>query len=523
MDSVSMEFKENQNQDVSIRQNIFLLITTLLLGILSDVLFFEKPLGISIPIFVLAFYTVFFWNLRGKIKQGISFGWILSIPILLLSSTYLFFLNELFMVLNFVGIPVLIVAQTIIMTGENKYQWHVPIFIVDLIFGMFVRTFRYFARPFTTIYLFIRPKKESKKLAAFGKITIGLLITLPLMLIIISLLASADQVFENFMGEIPKFLMDINIGEFIPQLVIILFITLTSYSYLWSFLSKQNSQIVKLSENGISPKRVLDPVIIITILISVNIVYAFFTLIQFTYLFGSANYALPANVTYAEYARRGFFELILVTLINLTILLCSVNLTKKLNKVMDTFMNSLNSLLVLCTLVMLISAHLRMSLYEEIFGYTYLRVLTHAFMVFIFALLLVTLVKIWYDKIPLLKAYIPIALTAYVVVNFINIDQMIARNNLERYHNKGLIDVAYLSGLSNDATPVLVQLLEDKDPNIVSEIQNSLYAKKQALMRKNQWQAFNISNERAKEVLSKYKLVYQAPKVRNTSEMNETR
>jgi len=103
------------------------------------------------------------------------------------------------------------------------------------------------------------------------------------------------------------------------------------------------------------------------------------------------NFGLPSDFTYAEYARRGFFELIAVTLINFSILLSCIGFARKGSKLIDRAVRILYSLLVACTLVMLFSAHFRMSLYEEAYGYTYLRMLTHAFMVFLFVLFLIAL------------------------------------------------------------------------------------------------------------------------------------
>src|SRR5690625_6492960 len=56
----------------------------------------------------------------------------------------------------------------------------------------------------------------------------------------------------------------------------------------------------------------------ITILVMINVFYLLFVVIQFRYFF---NNDLMEGFTYASYARRGFFELILVMIINWTILI----------------------------------------------------------------------------------------------------------------------------------------------------------------------------------------------------------
>jgi hypothetical protein len=246
-----------------------------------------------------------------------------------------------------------------------------------------------------------------------------------------------------------------------------------------------------------------------TVLIVINIIYVLFTAIQFSYLFGGMKYMLPESFTYSEYARRGFFELLAVTLINFSILIGAINLLKREGKRVNSLVRVLNSLLVICTMVMLFSAHVRMSLYEEMYGYTYLRMLTHAFMAFLLVLFLIALYKIWNERISLLKPYIVVALTAYVLINYINVDVIIARNNMERYEKTKVIDVRYMSSLSYDAVQETVKLLNSKDKNYAVLAENRLYEKKKRLAGDTKWQSFNLSMYRAKNILEKYDLHYK--------------
>jgi len=503
----------NIDKSIVRKENVYLLISTLLLGLLFNFLFFGKPLGVSYLIFTIGFYIVMMWNSRKVIVFKLTFGWLLTIPILALSSTYLIFYNNMFMFFNFMAIPVLIIVQTTLITGNNKHNWYVFMFITDIFYSMFVRMYVNVFKPFIIVTGLLSRKKVFQKHTKLFKIIIGLSISIPLMLIVVVLLTSADQVFGHFVNQIPNIFVNINIGEFIVRALIVLFICIISFSYLWELLNPKFRANNDLQDKTIVSKGIWDPIIIVTILISINIIYVLFSVIQFSYLFGSLSNNLPAGLTYADYARKGFFELIVVTLINLSILLVNVNLTKKIDSIVDKAVVISNSLLIACTMIMLFSAHFRMSLYEEKYGYTYLRLLTHAFMVFIAALLLTALIKLWYEKISLLKVYIVIALLAYIIINFTNIDVLIARNNINRYNKTHQIDTSYLTCLSYDAVPSLVELLNDKNKNVAQDIENYLYNKKAELKRDKSWQSFNMSKYRAKQVLNKYKLKYKATKV----------
>lgn len=504
MDDISVIKREDPNKSVVEKQEITILVCSVLLGLLFNILFYKKPLGISYPIFVIGFYMVFLWNLRYKIIFKFSFGWVLSIPIIALSSTYFIFSNQIFAMLNFLIIPVLIIAQTILITDENIYKWYDATFMKDIFYGMFNRPLGNISKPFVVGLSSIRIRRSNEKHEVVEKVLIGLAISVPLLILIITLLASADRVFKHFIDDISSSFGSINISGFSLQALIVLLITIVVFSYTWSFLhsndSLQNQRHLNFIETN---SRSLDPIISITILSVINCVYLVFTSIQFAYIFGAINNVLPPDFTYAEYARRGFFELLMVTLINFSLLLSSLKFTRKDGKLVTRSVQLLNSLLVLCTIVILTSAYSRMSLYETAYGYTYLRVLTHSFMILLGVLFMIAFYKIWNERISLLKPYIVVSIVAYLIINFANIDVLITKNNIDRYLETGKLDTHYLRNLSYDTIPQLVNLLDDEKVSI--DIKKYLAEKHEVISKKQSWQSFNFSQHKAKQVLSQYK------------------
>ena len=235
----------------------------------------------------------------------------------------------------------------------------------------------------------------------------------------------------------------------------------------------------------------------------VNAVYFLFCVIQFTYLFGGEEVIRSiSDYTYAEYARRGFSELIVVTVINLSILLIGLHFTKNDGK-LDRLVLVLRCLLVLCTTIMLYSAHLRLKLYEEAYGYTYARIFAHTFIGLLFVLFLLTLYKLWRKELPLLKAFAIAALLAYTTLNYVNVDAIIARKNIGRYFTTGKIDLDYLQELSYDAMPELIHLgaLGDGDVD-KKKVEAFLRDKQTALQPERPWQSYNVSRAKAKRILS---------------------
>ncbi|HEX2945326.1 MAG TPA: DUF4173 domain-containing protein [Clostridia bacterium] len=478
----------------------------LLLGILFVWLFIGKYPGISIPIFVIAFYALLFGYTRTVISKDAKFGWFLSIPVFLLSLTYAIYGNEVLMVLDMLALPVLILLQTILITGVNTFEWHSPGIIIDLIYGMSARCLMHIAKPVKLLASVFKKKSGSKGANSTGlKVLTGLAISVPLLVILLTLLSSADMVFGKLVDTLPNLFENINLGDIIGKTIAALVIFFLSFSYLWSL--GHSDRISDNALNGIVPKtpeqrRRWDPVTVITVTITVDILYVIFVVIQFAYLFGS--FGLPDGFTYAEYARSGFFELILVSLLNIALLALTLTYTKLGSPAANIAFKVLNSIMIGCTVIMLLSAHYRMSLYEEAYGFTFMRIMTHAFMVLLLVLFVITLARVWYDRLPLLKPYIIAALIAFTAVNYINVDEMIAKNNIKRYYTTGEIDMYYFHSLSCSVVDDLMKLAKDKNSEVSDRAVEMLGQRKDAVSRLNKnWQSFNLTNYLAQKDLEK--------------------
>ncbi|HEY9061706.1 MAG TPA: DUF4153 domain-containing protein [Pseudobacteroides sp.] len=244
---INWEENPNSNKDqVPItKEAVLLLLCSMGLGLAGDILLFKKHFGISYPIFILVFYAVFIWRSKDLLKFKLDFGWLLSAPIIGLSSTYAIYSNNVFKVLNFLAIPILIISQTLILSGCNKNKWFSISFVVDILEGMFIKVFQHMGKPFAIIgkISFFNTQRNKN----IFKILAGLGISLPLVLIVLTLLASADKVFKHYIGNIPNIFAGLSLEDTFPRIIFIAIISLASFSYIWSLSNKKrlNNQSMK--------------------------------------------------------------------------------------------------------------------------------------------------------------------------------------------------------------------------------------------------------------------------------------
>ncbi len=489
-----------EHTNITAREIRLFAILALVAGIIFDYLFFGKAIGVSYPLFVAVFYCVFWVASHKRVSFQIDFGWFLFIPILLLSAAFALHSNPVLLARNFVLIPLLLFVQTTLLV--YGYEWSsvrcVGRFIGRLLSRFFDNAPKVFLEVISLAKVAYRMAPEKRK--TLKNILIGLIISAPLLLIVIALLAEADTVFQNVIADIFKSLEFIDSIPFAEHVGVIGIITVLLFGYLAVVLRAEVEGVPAPAERGIGG---WDATIVVTVLVMVNAVYILFCGIQFTYLFGGEEVirSIP-NYTYAEYARRGFSELIVVTVINLSILLIGLRVTKNDGK-LDRLVLVLRCLLVLCTVIMLYSAHLRLKLYEEAYGYTYARIFAHTFIALLFVLFMLTLYKFWRRDFPLLKAFAIAALLTYTTLNYLNIDAVIARKNVDRYFTTGKMDLDYLQELSYDAIPELRRLSAADSGDVdKKKVEAFLRDKQTQLGSRSHWQSYNLSKAKAKRILS---------------------
>lgn len=467
----------------------------LLLGFVHQYLFVGRPWGLSVFVFI-ALYFLYYGMLVGKRnRSGTPFSWVVLAAIGLLALSYAVVDSPVFRVLNVPVLFVLLAFHGVLHAGHAGKAWYGREMADKLVQHLFPRAFANFPLPFRLLGNRLNGSFGRKRLLLAGKIGIGLLLALPLLIVVTVLLASADRAFEALLSGVPDWFGHISPAEWFFRGVWLFVVGMLLFCFVWGLAKGKEADKGKAGEKGEvgdrSPAKMpamatvtapadpkpfvfsVDPVIAHTILCAVNGVYALFVWVQFSYLFGAWDGLLPDGLTYAEHARSGFFELAFVSVINFALLAVTLAWSRPRGIVQERLARILLTVLMAATLVMLVSAFVRLLLYEEAYGYTVLRFHVHAFLMYMGALLAAALYRIWREKASLVRLFLVISLAAWLAINYAGADRLVAKRNIARYEAGAELDAAYLRKLSHDAVPAML-VVSEHHPQVRRDLRHRL-------------------------------------------------
>jgi hypothetical protein len=279
-----------------------------------------------------------------------------------------------------------------------------------------------------------------------GRILVPVLATLVVLLVFGGLLGDADAVFARFLDAISP---DVRLDA---TLVLRGLLAVGAAIVVTTYVLAQRAGTIETTpwEQPVRPPSDWAPP-----LIALDLLLGAFVVVQFGALFGGDRRVQDTvGLTYAEYARSGFGQLLVVALLTLGVVAVVVRVAAGAHR---RLRDRLLGVLVGLTLVVLGSSVFRLSLYTSEFGLSRLRVSAFALLLWVgLVLVLVVAGGIVRRFVPHLPRTL-VVLTGALAVVFVlaQPDALIARVNLARADAGEELDVSYLSGLSADAVPVL--------------------------------------------------------------------
>lgn len=317
---------------------------------------------------------------------------------------------------------------------------------------IFFITIFYVYLPFKHFRSFFKNKKIN--LEKHIPIIKGVLFALLFLSVIIPLLITSDMIISTLFGDL---FVGLELSFIYNFRKVILWIIGASVFYgLICNVTEDNGEDL----DGRFNKK--EPVTMITMTWIVAIIYILFSFMQVYYLVGGKFFTLPAGLTYAEYARSGFFQLLAVAAINLILVLFCIN-----NIMEHKFLNMSLKVISASTFIMIASSAYRMILYIHAYHLTFIRVLVLWFLL-VLSICMGGIVYSIYKKNFYIYKFLFLTFTiSYIIFGFAKVDYHIARYNIGHMEEIKEKDISYLLNLSHDAAPALLDI---RDEQILTEL-----------------------------------------------------
>lgn len=456
--------------------NFYLIISlALILGTLSDYLFYQKSVGVSFFIFILA-VAVFSLILAKKFDKKISKIQIFVLIATILLSAALFLRFSSFLgFFNFLGGVYLLFLFFALFLEKDILNFNFPKY--------FISPLSFFLKSFSGAARFLEKNREtfprSGKIGSkeFRSMLKGIAIAAPFLAIFIWLLSSADLIFQSYLGKIIDFNVNIDF-QIISRLLTILVV---SYFFAGFFSKAIENGESTIANEEVRENKFLDFIESSTVLVLVELLFLAFIAVQFFYLFGGKNYVwgIDEYITYAAYAKKGFYELLEASIVSFFLIYGLDKFGKRENIKERKIFKILSSVLIFEISIIIYSAFTRLSVYTDGYGLTFSRFLAFSFMLWIFIVFLIFLCKkIILEKKESVFLFSAFCLTIlfWIGINVLNPDAYIAKQNIERLVQGKKLDSYYFSGLSEDAVPEIVKIFRlERNEDIKIEIAGSLY------------------------------------------------
>jgi uncharacterized protein DUF4153 len=464
----------------------------LVLGVWADWLFRGQPLGINVLLWTVAFVVALALLLRlaeAPLHQGRR--WMLA-PLLVFSAAFLWH-----------AAPVLTAANMLALAGaatlgalRRTEQRAERAAVADYVAGFLAAGCAAAAGAIHLLHADVEWNEVGRAIRTerMGSVARGIGLGIPLIVLFGSLFMAADAVFRSLVtAAVPPF------EHPLAHLLIIVGVAWVTAGLLRDLLAarEEHRLVSPLALAARRPRFLLGPTEVGIVMGALNALFLAFVLVQFRYLFGGADLVeARAHLTYAQYARHGFFELLAVSVLVLVVLLAVDVLVRRNGGA--RLLTLLSAGLVALVFVVMFSALQRMRLYEQAYGLTELRVYAVGVILWLGAVFL------WYSATVLRGRRSSFAVGAVIAgfaataaLNVVNPDALIARTNLDRSR----VDVAYLGRLSDDAVPALL----DELPTLPPDKQSALALE---LLRRDRqevdWRSFNFSRARAAALLEQH-------------------
>lgn len=450
----------------------------LLYGVFYSFCLYKNSSGIFVPVFTAGSYglaLILLKKMGVAVKKGSYFLMIISILISISTcrtgSFFLIFFNHL-------GVILLWLVFWLHQFYEDRL-WNIGKYTVAVM-ELILRTVGMIAYPFQHCSRYMKSLKNGRNKNIL-MVLLGLVVAVPLVSVLTFLLSEADMVFHDFLTSWLQYLMPWTIVSAVLK-------ALVGMVALYCLICEIPTKEIK---EEVTDQRRQEPVLAITVMALVGLLYVVFCIVQIVFLFLGKG-VLPKGVTFSAYAKAGFFQLVFVAVANLVMVLLCVKFFKE-----SKILKGVLTVISICTYVMIASAGYRMVMYVQEYHLTLLRVLVLWFLGMLSILMAGVIVSIYRSVFPLFGYCVLVVSVCYMGLAWTRPDAVIARYNISHEAQFDSDDLYYLTYLSVDAAPWVGALLSKTEAD---QFPGARYYSNK-MRREMSFRTYNFSYARADKCL----------------------
>lgn len=438
-------------------------------GVLVICLFLANTLlntggtGFFFPFCVVLLYGLFYaftgfdklWESREALAMQIF--------IFLLSLGFLYNQESLTNTVTFLTLLAAVPLHLMYCTGKSDPVEDGARVIRKAFLAVFPYTFGNFDVPYKKLFKGVR--RGSKGQGVLFTV-LGLICTIPFLIILTLLFSNADFAFAQSLSKITFYFYDLPVAKIIGTILLGVLMTVYILPLFFALDADYPQPEAGNKRKGILPNAAVTA--FLAVLIALEVYFSYF---QVRYLFLNLG-TLPEGVSYAEYARGGFFEIAAATLLTVALIFAATVLTRRdEDEELPLSVRLLLTVFSACVALMFASSYYRMLMYMDAYSMTIRRVGVCWLMALMLAVLIGVIIYIWKPDFALTRYTIFTVLVFVLALNLMHLGATVSKNNVDRYFQEQeaevktgyQLDEDYLYTLLLASAPDLARLLETPD------------------------------------------------------------
>ena len=430
--------------------------------------------GFFFPFCVVLLYGLFYaftgfdklWESREALAMQIF--------IFLLSLGFIYNQESLTNTVTFLTLLAVVPLHLMYCTGKSDPVEDGARVIRKAFLAVFPYTFGNFDVPYKKLFKGVR--RGSKGQGVLFTV-LGLVCTIPFLIILTLLFSNADFAFAQSLSKITFYFYDLPVAKIIGTILLGVLMTVYILPLFFALDADYPQPEAGSKRKGILPNAAVTA--FLAVLIALEVYFSYF---QVRYLFLNLG-TLPEGVSYAEYARGGFFEIAAATLLTVALIFAATVLTRRdEDEELPLSVRLLLTVFSACVVLMFASSYYRMLMYMDAYSMTIRRVGVCWLMALMLAVLIGVIIYIWKPDFALTRYTIFTVLVFVLALNLMHLGATVSKNNVDRYFKEQeaevktgyqeqeaevktgyQLDEDYLYTLLPASAPDLARLLETPD------------------------------------------------------------